>query len=576
MKKCAVIIGINKAGNLPILNAAVSGAIDFSKWAISQGFEVTLLTDDASQVTTSEIKKVIKKYVSEKTFSQLIIFFAGHGILKGANDEYWLLSDAHNDPDEAVNVSASRYFAFNAGIPHVTFISDACRSATNNVRMSQITGSVIFPNGVPAQQNPDIDMFFATKPGDQAWEIKDEQDALSNYKGIFTSCIVDGLVGNVDDIISQLNINGENLAVVLPYDLKKHLEKKVPAVAEEIKITLRQYPMIEVTSHSPTHLSVIGDWNKIGPTLVKKAGGPKPLGDETYKSFNYFDDTDFDIKKVLNSKGDKEIEEDISLEIEKLVSAKGRESFETQTGFSIIGTHDFEIILDRGRCEMLSEDGYKHMRLFPNQETKTLLFITKDGMGTPIAVLPGFIGNVLVDNDRVVNVNYIPSRNNNRYNDYIIRSSEISLRRAASALAARHGSFRISGNKYSIMGVASYLRNDKALDPTLGLYAAYAYAQAGKDRDIKSVFEYMKDEPEPVLYDVKVLATINKPSAADLDTRHAPFCPMLTQGWSYMAINKSLFTPELKNLNSHLIPGLWTTFSQEGVGIVKKLFKKNQ
>jgi hypothetical protein len=48
----AVIIGVNKAGDLPVLRAAVSGAKDFARWAEVQGFAVELLTDDDNKSVT--------------------------------------------------------------------------------------------------------------------------------------------------------------------------------------------------------------------------------------------------------------------------------------------------------------------------------------------------------------------------------------------------------------------------------------------------------------------------------------------------------------------------------------------
>ncbi|MFN7929352.1 MAG: caspase family protein [Blastocatellia bacterium] len=83
MKRCAVVIGVNKTGDLPVLNAAASGADDFAKWATQQGIVVTLLTDaNSGSVTLSDIKKAIRAYVQQRTFDQLIVFFSGHGILR--------------------------------------------------------------------------------------------------------------------------------------------------------------------------------------------------------------------------------------------------------------------------------------------------------------------------------------------------------------------------------------------------------------------------------------------------------------------------------------------------------------
>ena len=150
MKKGAVIIGVDKTGDLPILNAAGSGAIDFSNWANQQGFDVTMLVDTNDRaVTVADISNAINQYVQPQTYSQLIVYFSGHGILRGPDYELWLLSGSPANPNEAVNLSGSILMARNARIKHVVFISDACRSRPNTSRLNQVSGSVIFPNEPP-------------------------------------------------------------------------------------------------------------------------------------------------------------------------------------------------------------------------------------------------------------------------------------------------------------------------------------------------------------------------------------------------------------------------------------------
>jgi hypothetical protein len=578
MSKCAVVIGVNKTGGLPILAAAVSGAKDFADWTKSQKITTTLLTDEKKPVTINDIKKAVKKYVDSKTYSQLILFFAGHGVLKGPNDEHWLLTNAPNDPNEAVNVSASKYLAFNTGIPHIVFISDACRSIPSNPLITQISGAVVFPNVQPGRKQPDIDMFYATKPGDAAYEVKDEKEASKNYKGIFTHCMLEGLTGKAPKIICQVTESNKSLPVVFPYELKLYLEERVPLAAQEVKITLTQDPRIEVTSRPPNYLSKIAV--KTYEQNGKKKKGPAPAHitpqtEKLSKSIDFIKNYHATIKETINTGRNKLIDKNIDAELKKLTQATGKESFETQTGFTIIGTKTFEIVPTQNRkgkvFETFLEKANVQVRVFPETNVSTLLFITADGTGIPLAVLPGFIGTVLVENNRVININYIPSRNSNRYREFQIKDKQVIQRRAAVALAVRNGAFQIKGDRYSIMETASYLRHQKSLDPTLGLYAAYAYAQIGNNIEIKSIFDYMRKEREPILFDVKLLAALNnKKDKKIVEKTHAPFCPILTQGWSYLQINEKIIDKKIKDLNKHLIPGLWTTFTPEGVHYIKE------
>lgn len=570
MKKCAVVIGVNKTGNLPILSAAVSGATEFAEWARSQNIDATLLTDQYGPVTIADVKSAVAAFVNKNTYTQILIYFAGHGILKGPNDEHWLLSGAPTDSNEAVNVIASRFLASNTGIPYITIISDACRSAPASPLITQVSGGVIFPNVEPRDTQPEIDMFFATKPGDPAYEAKDSEDQAKKYKGIFTNCMLYGLHGNVPEIKSLLKEGNEDSAVIFPYELKKYLDKRVPIAAEQARIDLKQRPSIEVASHPPSYLSKFDNAADVLPGKTTKNMIQELKDDITFPT-SLFDNTQFDIKQALNFNAERDFDTDIDNDLEKLYRTTGRESFETQTGFSVIGTLKFDIIINQGRFDVFREGEYMHVRIYPGA-SNTLLFIGADGTGTPLAILPGFIGTILVEESKIVNVNYVPSRNNDRFDNFMIRSKEVNQRRATAALAARHGAFKISGDSFSILGTASYLRNDKAFDPTLGLYAAYAYAQAGNIKEISSIFKYMAKEPEPVLFDVKLLATISDRSKSKLAELEAPFCPMLTQGWSYLPINQNLFTDQLRELSLQLLPGLWTTFTPKGIETIKRFF----
>ena len=175
-----------------------------------------------------------------------------------------------------------------------------------------------------------------------------------------------------------------------------------------------------------------------------------------------------------------------------------------------------------------------------------------------------------------MNVNYTPSRGTRRYEEMLRNGEDLHLneRRAKVISAARFGKFRPTGSSDSLIVEASYLRSSKAFDPTLGLYAAYAYAQAGDYRAVKSVYDYMAREPEPVLFDVAMLKVLFEPESEIGET--SPSCPLLTQGWSYLSINYKLFPKILRELSSHLLPGLWTTFTPTGTGIFENFITQKK
>jgi hypothetical protein len=173
----------------------------------------------------------------------------------------------------------------------------------------------------------------------------------------------------------------------------------------------------------------------------------------------------------------------------------------------------------------------------------------------------------------VVSVNYTMARTQPRYMDYEQSRDEVDHRRAFAAVAARRGYLRVEPDK--ARQFSGYVRNLKTFDPTLGLYAAYGYAQGGLLDEVDDVFAYMtREEGVPVLFDVALLANRMEWMALTLSPPMiAPFCPLLTQGWPYLA-SAEYVVPEIRQLASHLVPGLWTTFTLKGVYILRDLMTR--
>ncbi len=573
MNRCAVVIGINKTGDLPVLHAAVSGARDFAAWATSQGIDITLLTDDNGNVSLGDVKAAIRSYVQQRIFSQLILFFSGHGILRAPDYELWLLSGAPDDPDDAVNVPGSIWLARNVGIPHVVVISDACRSRPNTSRLSQVQGGVVFPNESPRTPRPAVDVFYAALPGDPALEVS-AKDATEGYRGLFTDCLLKGLMGNVPDII--VNIGNSHLNeekwVVPSWELKPYLEQEVPDAAASVHIKLQQEPDIRVESHPPSYLAEFIRPSATAIPRTERALHPEEITFRhvlrSLKDDQFFQGHIQDGSLPANTREIAEKSE-MADAINRLIEVRGRESFETRTGFSVVGTTVERAVITGSDCDVFEENSAYQIRVHNDGyegKARSGLLQIKGGLGIPLAVLPGYIGTVVVESGRVVTVTYLPSRQTSKYAEYQSVAPEIEKRRAFIAVAARHGSFRFEGGMEA-MEAAHFLRTLKAIDPTLGLYSAYAYAQAGDLEGIQSVFEYMSREPEPVLFDVAMLT--NKLDLRLITERRqfqvSPFCPMLTQGWALLEANEVWLPSVMRSARENLQPGLWTTFGREGV-----------
>jgi hypothetical protein len=116
----------------------------------------------------------------------------------------------------------------------------------------------------------------------------------------------------------------------------------------------------------------------------------------------------------------------------------------------------------------------------------------------------------------------------------------------------------------------------RVFDPTLGIYAAYAYAEANLMNKVRSVNEYMRSDLETDLFDVSMLAgAIANRSIEEVD-RVVPFCPMLSQGWNWLRIEGIKLPKGIESAPEHLVPALWTTFNSTGVNIIASVVREGR
>jgi hypothetical protein len=647
MKAC-IAIGVNRvtgAASLPILAAAATGAVQFADWARTQGFGSWSITDVADPVTVQHIFNRIDSIVSAGTCTQLIVYFAGHGILKSADTEMWLLSAAATDANAAVNLVGSVRGARKCGIPHVVFISDACRSIATDPGLSEVTGSSIFPTAkIP--RKTEVDIFYATMPGDVSWEVPAE-DAAKRYDGIFTRCLLIGLGAPDPELVESVpGDDGDPIPVVSSRTLKPWIEEKVPDAVWKVDIKLNQFPELRVESQRPKYLALVTvpspapPLNPIPATGVgvgtlpfhnlrhavepRRAGSglndlllgkpisPSPpsrgvryylwslgarvlggamrllgVGDaapaapvaliidvppthvhHVQRKLDRVRPAKIPIGETGHRVKRSRLDSAFDSDTDAVRNAQARPGFETRTGFSLTGA-DVRAAFINGRIpnpnDAFLESGQWHLRVHPNEnESVSVLIQFEDGSGTCLAAIPRYVGSILVESGRVSNVSYTPSQYDDRFPIFDANRAEIEERRAIAAAASKRGYFRVEPEE--ALNYAESLRRFKWLDPTLGLYSAYAYDQSGLSDGVESVYRYMVEDGF-VPFDVALLVGKFEPEVIG-NGLIAPFCPMLTQGWSLLDETAPV-SPAVRAAARHLKPALWTTLTEKGVEILR-------
>jgi hypothetical protein len=247
------------------------------------------------------------------------------------------------------------------------------------------------------------------------------------------------------------------------------------------------------------------------------------------------------------------------------------ERFETGIGFSISGARVTRVAATSGiRAEILNPgDGDRptHVEIKPgNRRVGSVALQFADGSGTVVAALANFIGTVAVERGGVINVSYIPAQNSDRWSAYQRQLLRLDRLRAAVAAAAKFGAFRVE-NESEAARLADEVRVDKNIDPTLGIYAAYAYDQAGIHNQVLSVSAFMREDLGADIFDVAMLSDNLTGSEVDAE-RVAPFCPTLSQGWNLIKLKQIHLSPVVTEGGKHLLPALWTTFDRDGMAII--------
>ncbi|WP_353646264.1 caspase family protein [Mesorhizobium sp. WSM2239] len=567
--RAAVVIGVDKAGNLPALSAAASGARAMADWLASEGFEVKRFTDDAGEVRVTQIVDVVQELVERGTLDQLVIYFAGHGFLHSYS-EHWMLSRAPDNSNEAISLLESWYQAKQSGIPNVVLISDACRSTPDSLNIGQVRGSVIFPN---PRQPPDsvvkVDRFLAALPGSPALEVPIGNN-VRQFEGIYTSTFLDAFKKPDADMITALP-SGER--VVPNRQLEAYLLREVPRRAQARNITLNQVPDSEVVSDPMTYIGRV-------------VSQPQISSPQRDSQASIFDVLKSELRQVYPfSSLPPGPTASFPAQVEEVAEVSGYRAAQTSifeaaravdagigTGFSISGGELVQAVAGPDvQLEIVSSNVISVNLGAAPAASVALQFA--DGSGAVVAVLRDFVGRVVVGERGVSNVSY-------DLGGYV--EDDIVRLRSIVAASAQFGVFKIAGEgetqDRNAQALADAVRMGKGADPTLGLYAAYAYHDADLIGQLRSVDEIMQGNLGGVrLFDVAMLAQGFPASDRNGGTPFqeafnrgdlVPFCPMLSQGWAFLRVKSVALPPNVDAARDHLLPSLWTTFDAGGIELI--------
>ena len=593
-KAAAVVIGVDKTGGLDPLKSAAHGARDVATWLKSEGFDVACLTDGPrKKVTSQAVSRAITKFATKPpTYEILVVYFSGHGQWHTRAD-HWLLSGAPQNIAEAINLEGAMYTARWCGIPNVVFISDACRTIPKTALDSIVNGVDAFPNHAISPVSK-IDYFKATSESRPAWEIP----IGGTDQSVLTHAILSAFENPEPQIVAQIVDGVQQVSVVPNRRLESVLQNLVDAILDGVDGNPTQNLDMNVPSADDVYIARVhpkaGAAPPLPPPLPKAPPGPWAARRRSVRAVPGRAEADAitDSLRGLSTnyarfpkglKGSKlhpiGVDRD---EVDARIPDPAADHFETQTGFIIRGARLADAAVTPGgksKVELLNDANDPRgeaVRVYLADGVRALPVVVRleDGRCAVLAALHGYLGHAHFNDDGLANVSYFPSSNNWRWDAYTSRRDKIDELRALVALAVERNTFRVRSESEAVK-LAERIRVEKAADPTLGLYAAYAFAQAGIDEQVRDIGKYMRSDLQADLFDVRMLSSHAQNPLAGAGPQ-VPFCPMLTQGWNLLRAYGVQLPDVLAQASRFLSNALWSTFTGRGASIVFDAVKSGE
>jgi hypothetical protein len=602
MIRAGIFVGVDQTGGLAKLNDAAAGATRMYEWAISQGMtdppNAKLITDtNGAKVDPMMIYEAIKALVDGAGADQLMLYYAGHGV-NIARNEYWLLTDAPVNSGAAVNVSGSVELARYCGsLQHVVVISDACRVAAEGIQAQSVKGMEVFPNTAATDITKPVDQFYACALGRTAAEISDPKQAHKRYKAIYTEALLDALSGKVPTLLEPRDAD---VQYVKPRTLKSYLANEIPTrvVDMGLETKVNQVPDAIITSDD-AWLARIAVSRAVSPApaggggvLPPPSSPPRPRGARrdggAQKKLERVRDpilgqasplpSNVSIDLLHNaSKGRRALErrletftaaeapamvQNIAQSVQLIDTQFGPDHFETQCGIKVRGAKILDFFGPAANAEILGNGDLLRISHIKGQAASILLVLDVAGatLGTVIPAIQEFIAGLTCGDGELMDVAYEPSANTWRADVYKQRADEVRALRAIASSASLHGRFRL--DKSDAAEIGPKMQYAKSIDPTLAVYAAYAYHDLGDVKRIREMSGYLKGDIGVTFFDLELLGRRLVDRMVNRDSRVVPFVPLLSQGWSLLRASSVKLHPALDGMQRSMRDSLWSLYEK--------------
>ncbi|MBD1995226.1 caspase family protein [Leptolyngbya sp. FACHB-541] len=243
--KAVIIIAVSKyAGTYDNLPGAITSARRLREWAEQSDedckYKVLYLADDVfEKIDVQLVREQVSQFVNSNFIDRLIVYFAGHGIVRSAGDQFWLLTNAAQDLREGIDVEAFRRGLLKCNIGNADFagqlciIGDACRNTGRDA--IEFYGDPILTSTAKRNSRIQLDKFLSTGLGNYSFQIN--QIGSQSAYCLFSEVMLSALRGEVKEAIDTEDHRFK--PVITNHKLAEYLEKEVrsraAAIGEEME-----------------------------------------------------------------------------------------------------------------------------------------------------------------------------------------------------------------------------------------------------------------------------------------------------------------------------------------------------
>jgi len=541
------------------------------EWAVRQGMTdgraAVLITDEAAPVTPDRIFEAVQVVIESVAPEQLIVYFAGHGVVI-RRSEQWLLTNAPDNPNHAVDLSQSSENASYGQVPHVVLISDACRTAPEGIQAQSVQGGTIFANTPNADQRF-VDIFYACGLGRPAAELRTQQESVASYRAVYTEVLREALLGNFRQSLSQRQDDAW-YADMRP--LRDLLAVEVPRRIRARQLRFHQAPQARIASDPGMWLSRL----EVLPREIRlRDDEPPRLSVETT-----LDQAQEQVVNIALA-GDQEnlttaldtlLQDpvpggaDFARTVATVSRTFGPTRFETRCGFKVEGAAIADFFPPYPGAERL--DSGASLRLQPFNGAGSVVMAFDNGLATILPAIQDFIAALVFEDDELISVSYEPAKNSWRAQEYEAKEEHLRALRAVAASSSLHGRFSLDVEDPDM--VARSMQVSKGIDPTLAIYAAYAFYDLHNIRRIAQMSGYLRDDIGTTFFDLELLSRRLVDHGVQPTDLVLPCVPLLTQGWSIARAHRTILPTTLRDVERYARDSLWSVYDAQAFDLFRQ------